>query len=213
MKRTIANRWVITLVAGVWASPVLGHVQLNYPNGGEQLEVGSVVTVEWQILISHSLLNWDLWYSTTGSNGPWIVVAVDLPPGSGSVGSIHTYEWTIPDTLTSQGRVRVLMDNTGTDYEDISNADFSILLEVDHDPPSPDPMTFDSLPAPLGTMAMTMTATQATDDTPPIEYLFDFVIGGLGGSDSAWQESTTYNDVGLFPNSNYAQRFGALEIQ
>ena len=92
VKRTIANRWVITLVAGVWASPVLGHVQLNYPNGGEQLEVGSVVTVEWQILISHSLLNWDLWYSTTGSNGPWIVIAVDLAPGSGSVGSIHTYE-------------------------------------------------------------------------------------------------------------------------
>ncbi|MCH7703227.1 MAG: hypothetical protein IID37_16230 [Planctomycetes bacterium] len=211
MKRTYANRWVLTCLAGVWASPVLGHVQLNYPNGGEQLEVGSVVTVEWQILISHSLLNWDLWYSTTGSNGPWIVVAVDLPPGSGSVGSIHTYEWTVPDTLTSQGRVRVLMDNTGTDYEDISNSDFSILLEVDHDPPSPDPMTFDSLPAPLGTMEMTMTATEATDDSPPIEYMFDFVIGGLGGSDSAWQESTTYVDAGLFPNSNYTYRVKARD--
>ena len=111
-----------------------------------------MVTVEWQILISHSLLNWDLWYSTTGSNGPWIVVAVDLPPGSGSVGSIHTYEWTIPDTLTSQGRVRVLMDNTGAAYEAIRNSDFSILLEGDHDPPSPGPLTFKSVPAPLGTM-------------------------------------------------------------
>ena len=211
MKRTFANRWVLTCLAGVWASPVLGHVQLNYPNGGEQLEVGSVVTVEWQILISHSLLNWDLWYSTTGSGGPWIVIAENLAPGSGSVGSIHTYEWTIPDTLTSQGRVRVRMDNTGTDYEDISNADFSILLEVDNTPPSPDPMTFDSLPAPLSTTAMTMTATEATDDTLPIEYLFDFVIGGLGGSDSAWQESTTYVDVGLFPNSNYTYRVKARD--
>ena len=111
MKRVVAKRWLLTCLAAVWASPALGHVQVNYPNGGEQLEVGSVVTIEWQILISHSLLNWDVWYSTTGSNGPWIVVAVDLPPGSGSVGSIHTYDWTIPNDINGTVWVRVIMDN------------------------------------------------------------------------------------------------------
>lgn len=109
------------------ANSASGHVQLDDPNGGEVLEVGSMFTIEWHILIQHNQLNWDLWYSTTGPAGPWIVIAMDLPPGSFNVGSVHTYEWLIPDAVSDQVRVRVRMDNAGTDYEDISNGDFSIV--------------------------------------------------------------------------------------
>ncbi|MCH8823404.1 MAG: hypothetical protein IH984_07835 [Planctomycetes bacterium] len=120
----------IGLVLGIslfMADPVKAHVVLDAPNGGQQLEVGSVYTIQWHIMISHNLLNWDVAYSVTGVGGPWIAIATNLPPGSGAVGSIHTYNWTIPDAVSNQVRVRVIMDNSGKDYQDISNSNLSII--------------------------------------------------------------------------------------
>lgn len=108
------------------AAPAEAHVQLNAPNGGQHLQVCSIYTIEWEVSISHSLLNWDLDYSVTGPNGPWTAIATDLPAGSGAVGSIHTYDWIIPDAISDQVRVRVIMDNSGTDYQDISESNSSI---------------------------------------------------------------------------------------
>ena len=108
-----------------------GHVTLDDPNGGEVLEPGTVFTIEWHIVIAHNLQNWDLWYSTSGPGGPWIVIAMNLPAGDPSVGSVHTYDWVIPDNPTTLGRVRVRMDNSATDYEDISNANFTIIEATD----------------------------------------------------------------------------------
>lgn len=109
------------------ASPALAHVRLNSPNGGEVLEIGSIFTVEWQVVIAHDLQNWDLFYSTESNAGAWTVIALDLAPGDGSVGSIHTFEWTIPNDPSSEAWVRVVMDNSGQDYQDVSNASFSIV--------------------------------------------------------------------------------------
>lgn len=110
-----------------------GHVELDAPNGGEVLPVGSVFTIEWHIVIAHNQLDWDLWYSTTGAAGPWISIAQDLPPGSAEAGSVHTYDWTVPDDPSNQVRIRVRMDNSATDYEDISDAD----LTIETGPPIP----------------------------------------------------------------------------
>lgn len=109
-------------------APVQAHVILDAPNGGEQLEVGSVFTIQWHIMIAHNLLNWDLELSVDGGIH-WTPIATNLPPGSGAVGSIHTYDWTVPDAVSDQVRVRVTMDNSGTDYTDISNSNFSIIPE------------------------------------------------------------------------------------
>ncbi len=116
------------LLAALAAAPASAHVGLDAPNGGEALEVCSEFTISWRILIAHNLQNWDLWYSTAGSGGPWTTIAMNLPPGSGAVGSIHTYDWTIPDAVDGSVWVRVRMDNSSTDYEDVSNAPFSIVL-------------------------------------------------------------------------------------
>ncbi|MEE9130145.1 MAG: hypothetical protein V3T84_09015 [Phycisphaerales bacterium] len=118
---------VAAAAALVMANPARAHVRLDLPNGGEELEVGSIYTIQWTILIQHNQLNWDLWYSTTGSNGPWIEIAMDLPPGSFAPGSVHTYDWTVPDDPDDSVWVRVRMDNSGTDYFDVSNAPFSIV--------------------------------------------------------------------------------------
>lgn len=111
------------------------HVVLDEPNGGETLVVGTTFTVEWHIAISHTLLNWDLWYSTTGSGGPWISIAQNLPAGSGAVGSVHTYDWTIPDAPGTNIFVRVRMDNAATDYYDVSNSPLSIVPFSAPEPP------------------------------------------------------------------------------
>ncbi len=125
---------MVVLITALAAAPASAHVILDDPNGGEALAVGSTFTIEWHIAISHNLLNWDLWYSTTGSTGPWTEIAMNLPPGSNAVGSVHTYDWTIPDAIDDTVWVRVKMDNSATDYYDVSNGPFSIVP-----PPPPCP--------------------------------------------------------------------------
>jgi len=104
------------------------HVELDLPNGAELIDAGSVYTVTWHVAKEHNLLNWDLWFSSSGASGPWIPIATDLPPGDPSTGSIHTFDWTVPATPSAQVRVRVQQDNAGEDYEDSSDADLSILM-------------------------------------------------------------------------------------
>ena len=108
------------------ASTSAAHITLLSPNGGENLAPDSVITVRWKIDISHNLQNWDIWYSTTGNGGPFIPIAMNLAPGSNAVGSIHTFSWTVPGTPSNQVRVRVRMDNNGTNYFDNSNGNLSI---------------------------------------------------------------------------------------
>lgn len=126
LRRTLSKVFcTVSLVAT--ASVAQAHVTVLSPNGGETLQAGDQVLVEWTVAISHTLLNWDMWYSTTGPSGPWITVAMDLPPGSNAVGSPHSYLWTVPDTPSTQVRVRLRMDNTGTDYYDISDGNLTIV--------------------------------------------------------------------------------------
>ncbi len=73
----------MAVVLGLFASPAPGHVNLLAPNEGEDMQVCSQFSIRWQIQIAHNLLNWDLWYSTTGAAGPWTTLAVNLPPGRG----------------------------------------------------------------------------------------------------------------------------------
>ena len=91
------------------------------------MEVGSTFTVTWKILIAHNQINWDIHYSTSSSAGPWTVVALNQPPGSAAVGSIHTYDWTVPDDVDDSVWIRVIMDNSGTDYNDVNNKPFAIV--------------------------------------------------------------------------------------
>jgi len=70
----------------------------------------------------------------------------------------------------------------------------------DTTPPSPDPMTFASLPAATGSSSIEMTATTATDESG-VEYYFTCTSGG--GNDSIWQDETYYEDTGLNPETQY----------
>ncbi|HET8581134.1 MAG TPA: DUF2341 domain-containing protein [Candidatus Paceibacterota bacterium] len=74
--------------------------------------------------------------------------------------------------------------------------------------PTPNPATFDSVPAATSSSAITMTATTATDaSSTPVEYDFTYKAcgsdAGTGGADSGWQTSATYTDTGLDVNKCY----------
>ncbi len=83
---------------------------------------------------------------------------------------------------------------------------------ADLTPPQPNPMVFTALPVSISPSQITMTAATAFDaDSPPTQYLFDFTVGGAGGTDSLWQASTLYIDSGLSPNTLYAYQVKARD--
>ncbi len=100
------------------------HVDLKKPIGTETFNSGDLVLVEWQILISHTLENWDLYFSEDGGN-TWIELQMDIPSTGAETGTIVTYEWIVPELETSQARIKIVMDNEGVDYSDVSE-DFTI---------------------------------------------------------------------------------------
>ena len=153
---------MVSLALATLGLSARAHVILDAPNGGEVLTVGQVFTIEWHVQIAHGLQNWDLWYSTTGPGGPWTPIATDLPPGSPTVGAPHYYDWTVPNTPSTQVRIRVRMDNSGSDYYDISNGNFTVQSTC------PSPVNYCSTsPNSVGSGAViswTGTPSLATDD-------------------------------------------------
>jgi len=103
------------------AGQAQAHVSLDYPNGGEKLDAGSVVQILWSDVISHGPATYDLWYSTTGQDGPWIAIESGLASGT------FSFDWVVPDAPSNQVRLRVKQDNSGTDYFDISDSNLAIV--------------------------------------------------------------------------------------
>ncbi len=123
------KRSIVFLLFGLFAVfQSEAHVQLNNPTGGETFNPGDTVTVTWQILITHSTKNWDLFFSSDGGV-TWDTIQVDIDKAALS------YDWIVPATATNQGKVKIEMDNNGTNYNDISkNFSISANLSVGEKP-------------------------------------------------------------------------------
>jgi len=100
-------------------------------------------------------------------------------------------------TATAQFRFRC---DAGSNTDDIYIDEVAVAAIGDIDPPSPDPMTWVSVPAATGTTSIAMTATTASDPSG-VEYYFTCTAGG--GNNSGWQDSTSYTDTGLQPDTTY----------
>ena len=128
--RTLCRRQLVTAVgtAALFATLLTGqagaHVALGYPIGGEVLEVGSTVQITWSDVVDHGPADYDLWYSVTGPDGPWISIEGGIPR-SGAVP--ETYDWPVPDTPSNTVRVRVRQNNLDSAYNSISESDLAIV--------------------------------------------------------------------------------------
>jgi predicted outer membrane repeat protein len=81
-------------------------------------------------------------------------------------------------------------------------------------PPIAHPAVWIIAPDQKDTASIAMTADIERDLSGPQEYYFDFVAsptGGAGGTDSIWQFSPIYLDVGLNPNHQYGYRVKARD--
>ena len=74
---------------------------------------------------------------------------------------------------------------------------------VDQQPPSPDPSTWATGPFATGSGSIRMVAAAASDPSG-VEYFFHETTGHAGGNDSGWQDSRTYEDVGLLASTTYS---------
>ncbi|MHC4456284.1 MAG: chitobiase/beta-hexosaminidase C-terminal domain-containing protein, partial [Planctomycetota bacterium] len=73
----------------------------------------------------------------------------------------------------------------------------------DTDPPTPTTSTWDASPSATSHNSITMTATTATDPSG-VQYYFNNVTDPA--HDSGWQASSTYNDFGLNPETEYTYK-------
>ena len=131
--KSFYQRIVIIVLTLFFGNNLKAHVYLDYPQGGEMFTHGQTVTVQWTIAVPHITLNWDLSFSSDGGL-TWTVIQNDIPPEQ------LTYTWFVPTINTTQGRIRIFMDNDGMDYQDISG-DFSIgplILPPEIDQPAMD---------------------------------------------------------------------------
>lgn len=78
----------------------------------------------------------------------------------------------------------------------------------DETAPTPDPATWSVEPIAVDSNSITMTATTAidADGSTPVEYFFDETSNNFGGTDSGWQQSSSYTDSGLSPSTQYTYR-------
>lgn len=87
------------------------------PNGGESWIMGTNQTITWT---STGLTNVKIEYSTNNGNN-WLTVVESVPASPAS------YSWIVPNSATTQGRVRV-SSAVNPAISDISNNPFSILF-------------------------------------------------------------------------------------
>ncbi len=100
---------------GIGVQPALAHVKLLHPKGGEQFQSGTSVKIDWEILITHNTNNWDL-YISMDNGTTWSVLKENINKDE------LFYNWTVPSVNSSTVKIKVVQDNQGTNYQDISGA-------------------------------------------------------------------------------------------
>ena len=95
------------------------HVDLTSPEGGETFMAGDTITIRWVQVQAHDTQNWELYYSPDGSD-TWqtITTTIAVPD--------REFLWVVPEEETTEGRIRVVQNNSDTDFQDVS-ANFRIV--------------------------------------------------------------------------------------
>ena len=131
---------------------------------------------------------------TSGSNSGWQ----------------NSTTWTDTGLTTGQEYTYVVRTRDPLENESEPSVPRSATVGTDIQAPSPDPMTWATAPYAASTSSIAMTATTATDPSG-VEYYFEETSGNSGGSDSGWQNGTSWTDSGLSESTQYCYRVMARD--
>ncbi|HOT96379.1 MAG TPA: FlgD immunoglobulin-like domain containing protein [bacterium] len=114
--------------------PLPGGITVSEPNGGEQWEVGSTHAITWTVENFDSPVN-ILLSIDNGAN--WSTLA-------NNIAALGVYEWTVPNTLSTQCLIKVAEATTGTPV-DLSDKVFSIVAAGSIVPAANYALSFDGI--------------------------------------------------------------------
>ncbi|MHC4865966.1 MAG: Calx-beta domain-containing protein [Planctomycetota bacterium] len=147
-------------------------------------------------------------YSTDGVGWTELGSGHTFAIADGSNSYAHNTEIAFGNTDAKYVRITVISNHAGT-HAGLSEVRFYAWMgPVDSNAPTPDPMTWATVPYSTGTTSISMTATTATDESG-VEYYFECTAGG--GHDSGWQDGTIYDDTALNPSTQYTYRVQARD--
>lgn len=101
------------LILVLFVSISHAHVRIDSPKEGDILTPLSEINIEWTETQDHGVNDWDLYYSLDGGT-VWKEIILDVEE------SVRVYTWKVPITETSLARIKIIQDNSSTDYEDIT---------------------------------------------------------------------------------------------
>jgi GH35 family endo-1,4-beta-xylanase len=142
----------------------------------------------------------------------WTTKDANYTNASGNVnfrGFHGTYEITLSKVGEPNTEIHTIEIEPGTGTEEfVLNTGF-YSGPPETNAPTPNPMTWASVPAATGPYSITMTATTASDNSPPVRYYFECT--NHGEANSTWQTSPTYTVSGLTPSTLYTFRVKARD--
>ncbi len=141
----------------------------------------------------------------TSAAAPHVAALAALMKEANSTASPAEIYAALESTALDMGALGV-DDDSGYGFVSAPDAIAAISTGGDIDPPTPDPMTWASVPAATGQSTIAMTATTASDPSGGIVYQFECVAGGANCVLGAWQSSPSYTAAGLDAATSYTFR-------
>jgi hypothetical protein len=141
------------------------------------------------------IANYEFYVSTDGSSWGSAVATGTF------VNTADEQEVFFDNVIASYVRLVALSEVNGNRWTSVAELNvYSSSEAEDTTAPTPDPMTWATVPYATGTFSIAMVAATASDPSS-VKYYFTCTAGG--GNDSGWQDTTTYEDTGLAPNTTY----------
>ena len=161
---------------------------------------------------------WDAFYRSTSRRGANLDVEaelLDLGGASIAFNDPNNDTGAVISTTVSAGTYYLLVTgagNTVTPYSDYGSLGQYFIngsvspAGVDETAPTPNPMTWASVPNAISDTAVSMTATTATDETSTVEYSFLCIAGDsqCNPANSGWQSNSSYTATGLSASTAYS---------
>jgi len=145
--------------------------------------------------------------TASDSDGDTLSVTVISGPTNGTLSGTAPDLIYTPNPDYTGGDSFMFMTDDGEADSNIATVTITV-NPIDTDPPVPNPMTWATAPSPTGSSSISMTATTASDGNG-VEYYFACTAGGC--NDSGWQDSMTYDDTGLEPETQYIYQVKARD--